>query len=105
MTRKWTEREDALLLEIVRHFGHKWRMVACAFNKKSEIGHRTTDSIRNRWNRIHMDLTCYEVMRDILHNMSDDENNAQWTNVTGSTEFSYDELISALHQYGTNNND
>ena len=104
MNRKWTKREDTLLLEFVRGFGHKWDMVACAFNNKSTMGHRSTDSIRNRWNRIiHTNLWCHEVMRDIVDNMSDDINNAQCTNVTASTGFTYDELISALHQYGTNN--
>ena len=112
MSRNWTPQEDALLLEIVRDIGLKWQIVAVAFNTKSTMKFRSVDSVRNRWNRMHVailcqdmpiDLFCMEVMTDIEKN--DNEENIHDNEQSLSiTDESYQEIIAALgiQEHGTN---
>ena len=88
---RWSTSEDTLLLDIMQDYGHKWRIVASVFNKKNANRHRSTDSIRHRWNRMHINLLCQEIMPDLV----------DLVDTTEVTDFSYNEIISALDQHGT----
>lgn len=112
MVRNWTPQEDALLLELVRDIGIKWHSVADAFNKKSTTKFRSADSVRNRWNRMHihllcqnipLDLFCTEVMADIIKDDNDDNihDNTQDLPITDEI---YEEIRTTLGiEDGTNN--
>tara|TARA_B100000212_G_C27332849_1_gene515464 strand:- start:781 stop:1125 length:345 start_codon:yes stop_codon:yes gene_type:complete len=114
MSRNWTPQEDALLLELVQEFGIKWPLVAAAFNKKSTTKFRSVDSVRNRWNRMHInllcqnipiDLFCMEVMTDIMktNNEENIHDNTQDLPITYET---YRDVMTTLEieEYGTNSN-
>ena len=99
----WTPQEDSLLLMLVHQYGCKWRRVALAYQKKSKK-HRTEDAIRNRWNRINIDLFCYEGTATD-ENIDDDGMSIQENGYDFLMDITYNDLISALelNQYGTNN--
>tara|TARA_B100001741_G_C16539357_1_gene593563 strand:+ start:726 stop:1073 length:348 start_codon:yes stop_codon:yes gene_type:complete len=104
----WTPQEDSLLLKLVDKHGRKWRRVALTYNHKS-TKHRTEDSIRNRWNRINIDLFCYEMSDSIDtpndENIDDNGMSAEENGYDYLMDITYNDLISALEldQYGTNN--
>lgn len=113
MSRNWTPQEDALLLELVQDLGIKWSLIAAAFNKKSTTKFRSVNSVRNRWNRMHInllcqnmpiDLFCMEIMTDIMR--TDNEENIQDNTQHLITHETYQEIMTTLgiEQYGTNSN-